>query len=73
MPRVVFDNFAVTAPRGWSDITDTIDADSPPRTLAHSDGVGALQFSVALYQSGPIPDPTPGALWEMVEEFGRKR
>ncbi len=73
MPRVAFDTFAVDAPRGWSDITDTVDADNPPSTLAHRDGFGALQFSVALYQSGPVPDPTPEVLRGMVEEFGRKR
>jgi hypothetical protein len=73
MPRVPFDTFAVEAPAGWSDITDTVDADHPPYALAHKDGVGALQFSVALYQSGPVPGPTPALLRGMVEEFGRKR
>jgi hypothetical protein len=42
MPRV-----AVEVPCGWGDITDTVEADNPPYTLAHRDGVGALQFSVA--------------------------
>jgi hypothetical protein len=73
MPRVAFDTFAVEAPRGWADITDTVEADNPPYTLAHRNGVGALQFSVALYESGPVPDPTPAVLRGMVEEFGHKR
>jgi hypothetical protein len=73
MPRVTFDKFAVRVPSGWNDITPMVEADDPPYTLAHEDGVGALQFSVALYESGPIPDPTPAVLKEMVEEFGRKR
>lgn len=73
MPRVAFNTFAVQVPGGWSDITDTVEADSPPDTLAHRDGVGALQFSAALYDSGPVPDPTPAVLRGMVEEFGRKR
>ena len=73
MPRVAFDTFAVQVPRGWADITDTVEADYPPYTLAHRDGVGALQFSVALYESGPVPDPTPADLLSMVKEFGRKR
>ena len=73
MPRVAFDTFAVDVPRGWADITDTVEAGSPPYTLAHRDGVGALQLSVALYQSGPVPDPTPAVLRRMVEEFGLKR
>ena len=73
MPRVAFDTFAVQVPRGWADITDTVEAVNPPHTVAHRDGVGALQFSVALYDSGPVPDPTPAVLRGMVEEFGRKR
>jgi hypothetical protein len=47
MPPVAFETFAVDVPCGWADITDTVDADSPPYTLAHPNGVGALQFSVA--------------------------
>ena len=73
MPRVGFDTFAVQVPRGWADITDPVEAANPPSTLAHREGVGALQFSVALYKSGPVPDPTPAVLCGMVEEFGRKR
>ena len=71
MPCVKFDRFAVQVPCGWGDITDTVEADSPPYTLAHRDGIGALQFSVALYQAGPVPEPTPEDLREMVEKFGR--
>src|SRR5688572_18051961 len=72
MPRVNFDSFTVEASAGWSDITATVEPDDPPFTLAHQEGVGALQFSVTLYQSGPIPNPTPAALQVMVEEFGHK-
>jgi hypothetical protein len=73
MPRVAFDSFAVQVPHGWADITDTVEADNPPYTLARRDGVGALQFSIALYKSGSIPDPTSAVLLGMVEEFGRKQ
>jgi hypothetical protein len=73
MPCIAFDTFAVQAPRGWADITADIEADDPPSTIAHQDGVGALQFSIALYKSGPDPDPTPADLLEMVKEFGRGR
>jgi hypothetical protein len=73
MPRVTFETFAVQAPGGWADITDEVEADDPPYTLAHRDGVGALQFSVALYKSGRIPDPTLADLLAMVTEFGCKR
>jgi hypothetical protein len=70
MPHVAFDTFAVEAPRGWADITDTLEAENPPHTLADEDGVGALQFSVALYQGGRVPDPSPADLRKMVERFG---
>lgn len=73
MPRIAFDTFAVQVPRGWGDITAEVEADDPPYTLAHRDGVGALQFSIALYESGPDPDPSPAVLLDMVREFGRKR
>ncbi len=33
----------------------------------------ALQFTVALYESGPVANPTSAALRGMVEEFGRKQ
>jgi hypothetical protein len=71
MPRVAFDGFAVRVPRGWADITDEVEADNPPYTLAHQDGVGALQFSVALYEDGPIPNPTPADLLDMLSQSGR--
>jgi hypothetical protein len=73
MPRVAFDTFAVQVPRGWVDVTESVEGDDPPYTVAHRQGVGALQFSVALYESGPIPNPTPAVLLGMVREFGRIR
>ena len=73
MPKVAYDSFAVQVPRGWADITDTFEADNAPYTLADADGVGALQFSVALYDTGRIPDPTPDVLLGLVKEFGIKR
>jgi hypothetical protein len=72
MPRVVFDTFAVEVPLGWRDVSDEVEADDPPCTLAHQDGVGALQFSIGLYMSGRIPNPAPLELREMVKDFGRK-
>ena len=55
---------------GWLDITDTVEDDDPAFTLAKEDGVGALQFSSAEYESGERPAPTPADLAEMVREFG---
>jgi hypothetical protein len=73
MPRLAFDTFRVEVPHGWADITAEVEADDPPYTLAHRDGVGALQFSVALYEAGPVPDPTPADLRRMVRDLGRAR
>ena len=74
MPRIRFNAFAVQAPRGWADITDEVEVEDPPYTIARPrNGVGALQFSIALYDSGPIPNPKPKDLLSMVKEFGRKR
>jgi hypothetical protein len=73
MPQITFDTFSVAAPRGWEDITDSVETEVPPPTLALGDGVGTLQFSVALYVKGPIPDPTRENLLEMVAAFGEAR
>jgi hypothetical protein len=72
MLRVEFDVFAVDVPRGWTDVTGTVKADNPPFTLARGDGVGALQFSIALYKGGPAPDSSPSDLGVMVERFRRE-
>ena len=68
-----FDTFLVRAPRGWSDVTASLDLQDAPYTVAHQDGVGALQFSIALFTGGKVPNPTSGSLKEMLEEFGRAR
>jgi hypothetical protein len=73
MLRIRFDSFSVVAPRGWEDVTGSIEVDDPPATLARGDGVGALQFSVALYAGGTVPDPTPADLLRMVASFGEAR
>ena len=39
----------------WRDITDTLPDGTPP-TLARETGLGALQFSVAKYNKGKLPD-----------------
>jgi hypothetical protein len=50
----------------WRDITEG----DGPLTLAKPDGVGALQFSCALYKSGPEPNASLEDLKSMVLEFG---
>jgi hypothetical protein len=72
VPQIVFDTFAVWAPAGWADFTATVDTDNPPYTIAHRDGLGALQFTAIMYKSGPVPNPTQADLQEMVEEVGAR-
>ncbi|WP_165228344.1 hypothetical protein [Aquisphaera insulae] len=73
MNRIAFDSFSVVAFPGWEDFTETIEADEPPFTLARGDGAGALQFSIALFTNGPVPNPTPDQLYEMVLRFAEAR
>ena len=55
-------------PGGWNEVTDL--EDGAPFTLAKPDGVGALQFSPAVYKGGRVPSPSVDDLLEMVTEFG---
>jgi hypothetical protein len=55
----------------WKDITDEGDV---PFTLARAiDGVGALQFSTAIYKSGPVPSPSLQDLSSLLEDFRRSQ
>jgi hypothetical protein len=69
MSRVEFPSFTVNLPPGWVDITADVETDDPPATIARNDGVGALQFSVALYESGPRPRGDVEELQELLESF----
>jgi hypothetical protein len=73
MPEIRFAAFTVAAPDGWEDITGSLGLENPPITLARTGGVGALQFSIAIYSGGERPDPSPEELLEMVHEFGQSR
>jgi hypothetical protein len=73
MPRAGFLNFSVDLPPGWGDITADVEADDPPATVARNDGVGALQFSIALYESGPRPRCDVEELQEILEGFAESR
>src|SRR5262245_49338659 len=64
--------FSLVVPPGWHDTTAEV-GQSAPFTLTKSDGVGAVQFTVALYQRGPFPNPSPDDLLEMLLEFARAR
>src|SRR5262245_43965882 len=72
--RFELGDVVVTAPPPWVEITEEVQAEDVPYTLARgTDGVGALQFSTALYSHGPVPSPSLEVLLEMVEEFGRRQ
>ncbi|MBL9028182.1 MAG: hypothetical protein JNL21_38675 [Myxococcales bacterium] len=66
--RVVFGNASMRVPSDWVDITHDLPEDTP-FTLAKPDGVGALQFSVATYDSGERPSIGADDLREMLMEF----
>lgn len=69
-----FGDLLVEAPADWCDTTDGLRGPHHPFTLTKcEDGVGALQFSIAAYRGGPLPNPTPSDLLEMVEEFGARK
>lgn len=55
-------------PSEWEDITDELENKWPP-TLARTSGVGALQFSIARYESGKLPNITIGDLRWILADF----
>jgi hypothetical protein len=67
MPRISHPTFTVDAPHGWEEIPESV------WTLARPDGVGALQFSVAIYTGGKPPQPSTSELLGMVKDFARAR
>jgi hypothetical protein len=69
MPRISFADFRVNVPNGWDDVTDSLEGEDPPFTLARDDGFGALQFSLALYAGGKLPIPSTDDLLQMLETF----
>src|SRR5438067_12534775 len=70
---LTFPGFQIEVGGDWGDITDSLDSANSPFTVAKRDGVGALQFTAALYKSGPLPCPSKDDLLAMAVEFGQKR
>lgn len=68
-----FPGFRLEADVNWKDITDSLEDPNMPFTLAKPDGVGALQFSSALYRSGPVPRLSTSDLLSMATELGQSR
>jgi hypothetical protein len=59
-----------SVPEGWDDITATLETPGSPLTVANPDsGVGALQFSPAIYKEGTFPHLTIHDIVEMLSQF----
>jgi len=67
-----FHGLLISSPDDWLDITDDLGQSFPP-TLAKVDGIGALQFSVAQYRCGPLPNPMPEDLLQLTLDVGKSR
>lgn len=53
---LAYHGFTLKCPEVWEDITDQVEGDNVPITLAEPDeGVGALQFTAAVYEEGEFP------------------
>lgn len=77
--RVRVGPLVMDIPPGWADVTDDLSSehpsqDNPPWTLARQSeaACGSLQFSVAAYRRGAVPDPTPEVLAQLVRDFAAK-
>jgi len=54
----------------WYETTDQVEVPEPPFTLTRNEGCGALQFTIGMYRSGRVPNPSPATLLEMARECG---
>ncbi len=66
-------NLIITTPSPWKDITESVELSSVPFTLAKEDGTGALQFSLATYRGGLIPNSTINDLDGMRSKFAQSK
>jgi hypothetical protein len=67
-----FPGFHVQTSDDWRDVTDSLDAPNKPFTLAKPDGVGAMQFSPALYRGGRRPAPSKEDLLSLALDMGQR-
>jgi len=61
--------FTIERADGWFDITDELEVPDPPWTLSRPEGVGAVQFSVARYERGAVPNASPNVLLSLLLDF----
>jgi hypothetical protein len=64
-------NLRIVISPDWKDITDTLDDENAPFTLAKEAGVGAFQFSTAEYRGGKHPAITMADLDDLRSSFAR--
>jgi hypothetical protein len=66
-------NLTITAFPEWLDVTHQLESENPPFTLAKNDGVGVLQFSLAVYKSGQEPIIKLQNIQELLNDFALSR
>lgn len=69
MKRLETPTFAASVPDDWDDLTSELEDETAPPALGRADGPGALQVSVALYQSGGYPNATEATVVELLDDF----
>lgn len=71
---LAYKGFSIDVAGDWDDITSTLEIADVPLTVGDPvSGVGALQFSPAIYTSGPLPHITPKTLCELLDDFISKK
>jgi hypothetical protein len=71
---LTYEGFSISVAEGWDDITSTLEDPDAPLTVANPDsGVGALQFTPALYKSGAVPQVGSEELGELLDDFASKQ
>jgi hypothetical protein len=69
MREITYEGFSLRVPHGWRDITAELDTPSAPLTIAEPvSGVGALQFSIAIYKGGRQPQITRAVLANLLDQ-----
>lgn len=66
-------NISIEPASDWFDVTDELPGANVPLTFTRPNGLGALQISIASYQSGPIPDPSTDTLLTLLHDFAQNR
>ena len=67
---LAYHGFTLQCPEPWEDVTDQVEGDNGPVTLADTEsGVGALQFTAAIYKDGELPHMDEAVMREMLLEY----